>query len=392
MFATPSWRRFLRDVAAPTSVTGRQLLRLSTPFGRSEPVRRNAASVIGARVQILSLLFAVLVPVFSIVDVLAFDGWPAAAMVLLRVMAAGAFLALAYLAGRTSSHSYSGALAMLLGMVMVPPLFYLGSLGVIGSVGESAGQQIVIDLYSLMPTLVLAGLAIFPLSMVEILLLALPVLGSAALGFLVSGEPLSWAQHGPTFWFMAMAIGIAVFSGMAQAHYMETLVYHAFTDTLTGVRTRRGGIESLVPMFAQAHDERRPLALAFFDIDHFKSINDRLGHDAGDQALQEFAARLRAGMRKGDILVRWGGEEFVAILPQLPAGQVNGFLKRLSAGGFGHSTDGQPLHASIGVAELQADGVADWQALVALADQRMYKAKHEGRGRAIVPGEDTLLL
>lgn len=381
----PFWRRLLGNIVAPTTPSGSQLLHLLTPFGRSSLVRRNAAAVIVARVQLVSLLFAVLVPLFSVVDVLVFDGWEAVGLVASRVVAAGCFLVLSLRRSAVSERPYLRSLLLLLCMTLIPPAFYLASVLILNPAGMSENQQMVSYLYTLMPTVVLGGLAIFPISALETLLLALPVVGAALAGWWLGGDTLSLAVHGGMYWFMAMAVGIAMFSGMSQAHYMDNLVSRAMIDPLTGVRTRRAGIELLTSLFPQSERQGRALAVLFCDIDHFKSINDTLGHEAGDRALIAFAQRLRAGLRKSDVLVRWGGEEFLIVLPGLRSQDLPDYVVRLAQAGWGTREDGLPLTSSVGAAERMTDSLPDWSALVALADQRMYRAKMQGRARAVMP-------
>ena len=386
------WNTITEHIVAPTRLTADQLLGLLTPIGRSVHMRRHAASVIVARVQLISALFALLVPLWAVVDVLVFDGITATWLVLLRLASAGVFVALAWPREVSATRPYTQAVVMLLIMLMVPPLFYLVSLQIIDPVGLTDSQRLVAQLYTFMPTIVLGGLAIFPLTALEILLFSLPVLGIALTGMTSGGAELALDQHGAALWFMLMMMGVAMFSGMSQSHYMESLVYKAMTDPLTGAYTRRSGTEALELMFRLSSMSGKPLAVAFFDLDHFKTINDQFGHEAGDQALCTLVERLRGTLRRGDVLVRWGGEEFIAVLPDMPADQMSAFLQRLRGAGFGARPDGTPLTASIGVAESMADGVMDWPALVELADQRMYAAKHGGRDRAVLPGELTVML
>ncbi|THF63534.1 GGDEF domain-containing protein [Pseudothauera rhizosphaerae] len=355
-------------------------------------MRRHAALVIIARVQLISALFAVLVPLWSVVDVLVFDSHTAAWLVVLRLASAAVFVGLAWPRQVSPSHPYLQAVIMLLIMLMVPPAFYLVSLQLIDASALVNGQFLVMQLYAFMPTIVLGGLAIFPLTALEILLFSLPVLGIAVTGMVSGGAELALDQHGATLWFMLMMMGVAMFSGMSQSHYMESLVHKAMTDPLTGAYTRRSGTEALELMFRLSSMSAKPLAVAFFDLDRFKTINDQYGHDAGDQVLCALVERLRQTLRRGDVLVRWGGEEFIAILPEMPADQMPAFLRRLREAGFGTRPDGSPLTASIGVTESLADGVLDWPVLVELADQRMYEAKRGGRDRAVLPGDVSVPL
>lgn len=386
------WNAITEHIVAPSRLTADQLLGLLTPLGRSVHLRRHAAAVIVARVQLISALFAVLVPLWAVVDVWVFDTRTATWLVLLRLASAAVFVALAWPREISATRPYTQAVAMLLVMLMVPPLFYLVSLQIVDPVGLTDSQRLMAQLYTFMPTIVLGGLAIFPLTALEIVLFSLPVLGAALIGMTSGGVELALDQHGAALWFMLMMMGVAMFSGMSQSHYMESLVHKAMTDPLTGAYTRRSGIEALELMFRLSSMSGKPLAVAFFDLDHFKAINDAFGHEAGDQALCTLVERLRRSLRRGDVLVRWGGEEFVAVLPELPADQIPAFLQRVRQAGFGERPDGTPLTASIGVAESIADGVLDWRALVEKADQRMYAAKRAGRDRAVLPGEVTVPL
>ncbi|MEW5728548.1 MAG: GGDEF domain-containing protein, partial [Pseudomonadota bacterium] len=251
--------------------------------------------------------------------------------------------------------------------------------------------RLVAKLYALMPNIVLAGLAVFPLTAFEVLLFSAPAFAFAILGIHLGGEELSLAVHGPQLWLMVLVMGVAMFSGMSQLHYMAALVNRAMVDPLTGAYTRRSGGETLDLAFRLAALQNAPLSLAFFDLDKFKSINDTYGHDEGDKALRTLSEKLRDGLRKGDVLVRWGGEEFVAILNNTNAEGARIVVERLREAGFGTRPDGTPLTASIGVAERGVDNAKDWPDLVELADQRMYHAKKTGRDRAVLPGNQVLV-
>lgn len=356
-------------------------------------IRRHAASVIAARIQLLSVLFFILVPLCGIIDLIVFP-WPQAlVLVLLRLTAGAVFFYMAKPRELSPSHPYKRALAMLACLLIVPCLFYLAALRLTSGIPLTSAQSLMMQIYALMPTVVLGGLAIFPLSALEVLLFAIPALGTALLGMTMGeAQGLSWAQHGATLWFMMLMIGIAMFSSMSQLHYMKSLVHRANTDPLTDALTRRSGVESLERLFMLSANSDTPLALAFIDIDHFKSINDRFGHDAGDRALCSLVSSLRSYLRTSDVLVRWGGEEFVIILPNMSVAQLPYFVDRLRQGGLGLSEDGAMLLASVGVAERMHDEVLDWPTLVELADQRMYRAKNEGRARVLLPDETVVLL
>ena len=152
----------------------------------------------------------------------------------------------------------------------------------------------------------------------------------------------------------------------------------ATTDALTGVWNRRHGEEYLDGEIAKAQRYGQPLALLLLDIDQFKTINDRLGHKAGDQVLVEFSRRLCDNLRAADQLVRWGGEEFIVILPHCRAEDARGLAEKLRS-----VLSGQPIGeagtvtASFGVAELKPGETREsW---FRRADRALYQAKAAGR-------------
>lgn len=385
----PARRSFAAHIFAPIKITWDQFLDLLVPFRHSSHIRRHAASVTISRVQLVAALFAVLVPVWSVLDYAVFP-WPQWAMLTaMRVASAAVFVLLAW--PWESAKSRVQADLMLMVLLLVPPLFYLVSLQVTGTLHLDKFDLLVVKLYSLMPNIVLAGLAIFPLTALEVLLFSVPAFAFALLGIVLGGETLSLQQHGPQLWLMVLVMGVAMFSGMSQLHYMAALVNRAMVDPLTGAYTRRSGGETLDLLFRLSALQNAPLSVAFFDLDKFKSINDTYGHDEGDKALKLLAENLKSGLRKGDVLVRWGGEEFVALLNNTTADGARIVIQRLRESGFGLRPDGTPMTASIGIAERAQDGAHDWPQLVELADQRMYEAKKTGRDRAVLPGGEVMV-
>lgn len=160
---------------------------------------------------------------------------------------------------------------------------------------------------------------------------------------------------------------------------MVTLVRTASHDPLTGCFTRRTGTELLELQFRVAARHGNPICVLFIDVDHFKSVNDDYGHEAGDDLLRDLATRLRAGVRQADSVIRWGGEEFVLLLANADLNGAETLIQRMVQDGFGSRLDGHPVSVSIGAAERIADQIADWPQLIELADRRMYAAKQSGR-------------
>ncbi len=151
-------------------------------------------------------------------------------------------------------------------------------------------------------------------------------------------------------------------------------------DGLTGLANRRHILEKLDEEIARADRSGRPFSVAMLDLDHFKLINDEHGHLVGDDVLRELAKDLNDRLRKTDRAGRYGGEEFLLILPDTPKDGAHRVLAELR---MHISRPRQPLPhftASAGVAEYPRDGVT-LTALIETADLRLYQAKHGGRNR-----------
>jgi len=178
---------------------------------------------------------------------------------------------------------------------------------------------------------------------------------------------------------LAMSRQRAVEEHIAHAARVEYLAYH---DSLTSLPNRSLFSKLLGHSISQAHRYKRQLAVLFLDLDHFKIINDTLGHEAGDQLLQEVAARLKTCLRENDTVARLGGDEFVVILPELDVEKYAATVaqKILSVTVRPFILFGQECRvtASIGISTYPQDGL-DEQTLTKNADIAMYKAKEEGK-------------
>ena len=167
-------------------------------------------------------------------------------------------------------------------------------------------------------------------------------------------------------------------------HAIDERLELAVTDPLTGLHNRRFINARLNHAVDSANSGGAPVSVLLVDIDHFKRINDTLGHEAGDAVLRQFAGRLAGGLRALDIAARWGGEEFVVAMPGAGLAEARSAAERLrksvSDTGF-DLEDGSsvPVTISIGVAQLNAGETC--QSLLRRADTALYEAKTEGRNR-----------
>jgi diguanylate cyclase (GGDEF)-like protein len=170
----------------------------------------------------------------------------------------------------------------------------------------------------------------------------------------------------------------------------SVLTEDAYTDHLTGLSNRRRLEEDLLRMASMAGRYDMSACIAMCDVDRFKAYNDRFGHPAGDQVLEQLGGILRATSRDSDTAYRYGGEELLVLLPgQTPdSASIAGerFRRAVEAALIPHP-DNVPsgvVTISIGVASLRAGGRLDTQALIAKADEALYQAKRSGRNRVVV--------
>ena len=173
--------------------------------------------------------------------------------------------------------------------------------------------------------------------------------------------------------------------GNVEADYHEELYRLAINDALTGLYNKRYLSDYLQRELARSSRYSRPLTLILFDIDHFKAINDSMGHLAGDLTLRELAGRLRSEIRRDDLLARYGGEEFAAVLtetdPETGAKMAEYLRQTVENHPFTFEGRRYTITISLGVTSTRANEVPSPQELIRRADERLYRAKHEGRNR-----------
>lgn len=224
-------------------------------------------------------------------------------------------------------------------------------------------------------TLFLFGLQFFPRTILTVGL-------SPPAGELAFADSVFWQTLQLSLAVLGAGLAMAILAASV-SDLMDDLRRERDLDHLTELLNRRG-FEAQIAAPMRRDPQRASLILC--DVDHFKSINDTFGHDAGDTVLKEIGAILRKTARKGDLVGRLGGEEFAVFLPEALSSHAHECAERLrraiaecNFAGLGHKCT-----ASFGVASLEE--VSDWRALYKLADGRLYRAKETGRNRIVAEG------
>ena len=174
--------------------------------------------------------------------------------------------------------------------------------------------------------------------------------------------------------------------GNVEAEYHEEIYRLTIIDALTGTHNKRSLLEFLERELARSSRYDRPLSLILFDIDHFKHVNDTLGHLAGDYTLRELAGAVRAVVRREEMFARYGGEEFAVVLPETTKDGAYQMAKRLRelVEKQPFVFEGQPFNItiSLGVVTTEGENVEPAE-LIRQADEKLYQAKNSGRNRVV---------
>jgi diguanylate cyclase (GGDEF)-like protein len=343
----------------------------------SRDFNASRADYIAMRVRILALVFAAVAPLWIPIDYLVMEGRTFMIIVTLRLMFSVSLLVL----GLWQPPRHSLALARFkLGLfIFVPGLFYIGTRVIFGGQMEHEG---ILMGYSFLPYLMIALLGVAPLTLSEGLAFCF-----LSIAFFIGAE----SYFGTLFtvpvigdiWLLVMLSTIAIWVQLAQLHMLMRLYREATRDHLTGLVNRRVLFSWLEREMQHSRANERPLSVMLFDLDLFKRINDQHGHNVGDQVLQGFAELLRNTLPDKALVGRYGGEEFMVILPDTQLEETRQLGEAVRGGchqarvRLPESDDYISFTTSTGVAEYS--GQERSMELIARVDEGLYKSKAAGR-------------
>ncbi len=337
---------------------------------------------IALRVRLVAFMFVLLSLVWIPIDYWSLSSEHFNEMVVMRLGFAAAFMAMG-IWGVLCNRLFATRIKLLL-LSLIPGFFYFGSQLVLKSSSETT---LITESYSFFPYLMVSLLAIAPLTLLEGLIYAGIVIGfylftEAQLGQMFTVETLT---H---LWLMLLLAGLAIWVQLSQLHMLLMLYREATRDFLTGLVNRRMLLRWLNREIERAQKQQRPLSLMLFDLDLFKQVNDTYGHLTGDEVLKQFSLLLESQLGESGLVGRYGGEEFLAIMPDTSSEQVKQKAEAVRVAceiiNVVPLSDAELFHftTSIGIGTYRSGEAAD--SFVSRVDVALYAAKRSGRNLVAV--------
>ena len=352
---------------------------------QSQSLRITRAELLVQRAQlslgVVAALMVAWIPVdYLFVDLVTF--WPLAfSRFLLAALFVGLILFLSKPYTPITAYSLLGI------MVLMPIVFSYVAIHFLSFAPARDVSDFLLDAYRNLPVLSVLLLAFFPLTIIESLAFGLAVLFLVFLACFDAPQFLYPALYINQVLLVLTALIVVSIANVSQLWFMSRFVHLSSHDQLTGCLRRDYGMAMLAQLFSLSRRNHMPMSLVFLDVDNFKQINDFFGHQSGDEALKTLGQNLNNILRQEDMAIRWGGEEFVLLLPNTDLNALQTVLTRIRAQGLGERPDSKPIQVSMGVSEMLTDGIQNVDSFIDKADKRVYQAKEAGRNTIVFPGD-----
>jgi len=354
-------------------------LDLLSSYGHSEHFNGSRSEYIHARVRVLALVFAFLTPLWIPIDYIIVESAAFQPLAILRIVTAILLLMLGL--QKQGSPSLLWSYGQLAAMMAVLSGFFIASHIILG--GNIPGGPLIG--YTFLPFLMISLLGIFPLTLLEGALVSAMVASAYMGAQIYFGNLLSASALGD-LWLISLLVVVALWAEISQLHVLLTLYRQATHDSLTGLFNRHALMRRVQKEADRVQRNQGIYSILLFDLDRFKRINDRYGHLTGDAVLRVFSEILIGESRHKDLIGRYGGEEFVALLPDTTEKGANEIAERIRQK-CAKSTACGPQNCivdfttSIGVAEARPqESISN---LLQRVDIALYKAKDRGRNRVV---------
>ena len=332
-------------------------------------------SYITIRLWFMCMFFALSVPIFSFFDFLFFPNKEAIYLLAARVVLS---ISLFMLAQALKVWPLVRTVRIVMPLAfLIPMLFFVASMLIIRGIPA----EIVPSIFSMMPYFILAMLGLFPLTISGGFFVVVCVFTPFVIYKLLLVNQPFWLFFNDVWLFMLFA-GISLWLQVGQLSMLMKLYRESTVDPLTKLINRR----VLLRLAQRSHEYHEVYSVVMFDLDRFKRINDSYGHAAGDKVLVAVAKVIQKELRTTDIIARFGGEEFVAVLPEINLREASTIASRVAIAISSQAVvlaDGTELSvtASVGVTQRkQEESIDD---ALKRADDFLYFAKENGRDRVI---------
>ncbi|OPX56145.1 hypothetical protein BTE48_05710 [Oceanospirillum multiglobuliferum] len=328
----------------------------------------------------LSVVFAIFAPLWIPMDYLLLESEDIGVIAFYRFSLFAAMITLLFI-NNVRKRNLQHSLFCLTLLIAFPAIFYTASLfQLVHSNTSLIG-------YSFIPFLLVAILSVFPLTILESVVLGACLILTLLYNDFFAGTLFS-LEGFKDLWLISTLLIIALWANQAQLHMLLRLYRQATRDPLTGLLNRRVMMERLSELTEhwESNSTRPPVSVLMLDLDRFKRINDTHGHLTGDKVLQSFSQIMKEELRNSDILTRYGGEEFAAILPGTTIDNAMKAAERIRARceqAWVTSKDNEPVRftTSIGAGELKVG--EDVSEVLQRVDNSLYEAKKTGRNKVI---------
>jgi len=344
------------------------------------------AEYIYMRIRLLALVFAILSILWIPIDALIVPDDALGSILALRIAYSILFLILGI--STTGAQNLHFARLRISTFVLIPCFFYIGSRIVLN---DDVNMQAALVGYSFLPYLTVVLLAIFPLTLNEGISYS-SIVGITFFGCEIYFSSTLSISTLIDIWLLTLLAGIAVWAQLAQLHMLLRLYREASRDPLTGLVNRRVLNKWLSLEISRARENNRPLSVLLFDLDFFKSVNDTYGHLTGDRVLQTFSRLLKRDLVNFNLIGRYGGEEFIAVLPDQNETKAMSIAENIRKNCHSVSTRGPngstvEFTVSVGITELRNTDTTE--TLIHRVDKGLYRAKMNGRDTVMLAEEDA---